>query len=221
MTSKPRARRATPTTYHSPLREQQKADTRKRILEAVRRCIAGTAGLENVSVGAVAREAGVRERTVYRHFKTREALFDAFFAYHSAELGVSRFARSEEEMLSLGARLFPGFEREGAIHRAFVHSSGGREMFARLAPHFRSAFRAAVADAAAGLDPKERRWLAAAANALASGGAWQTLHELWGMSGAEAGEVSRFALDLLLDGARARANERAAAKRKRRPPRIR
>jgi AcrR family transcriptional regulator len=191
--------------YRSPLRDQQKADTRKRILEAVRRSIESTGAVEKLSMAAVAREAGVKERTLYRHFGTREGLIDAFFAYHSADLGVPRFARTEAEMLSLGARLFVGFEREGAIHRAFVSSSGGREMFVRLGPQFQLAFQEAVANAATGLPPAERRWLAAAANALTSGGAWRTLNDLWGMSGEEAGRVSRFALGLLFDGARARA----------------
>lgn len=204
--------------YRSPLRDQQKADTHKRILDAVRQVIETTGALEKVSIAAVARRAGVQERTVYRHFGTREGMIDAFFAHHSAELGVPRFARTEDEMLSLGARLFVGFEREGAIHRAFVNSSGGREMFVRLGPQFQMAFQEAVAEAAAGLPPEEWRWLAAAANALAGGGTWRTLHDLWGMSGEEAGRVSRFALGLLLDGARARAGARRAATGDRRPP---
>jgi AcrR family transcriptional regulator len=213
--------RAPRARYRSPLRDRQKADTRKRILDAVRHTIATTGALEKVSMAAVAREAGVQERTVYRHFGTREGMIDAFFAHHSAELGVPRFARTEEEMLTLGSKLFVGFEREGAIHRAFVNSRGGREMFVRLGPQFQLAFQEAVADAATGLPPEERRWLAASAHALSSGGMWRTLHDLWGMSGEEAGRVSRFALGLLLDGARARAAARGEAKRKRRPPRTR
>lgn len=221
VTSNPGDSRASRARYRSPLRDRQKADTRERILDAVRQTIATTGALERVSMAAVAREAGVKERTVYRHFGTREGMIDAFFAHHSAELGVPRFARTEEEMLTLGSRLFVGFEREGVIHRAFVNSRGGREMFVRLGPQFQIAFQEAVADAATGLPPKERRWLAASAHALSSGGMWRTLHDLWGMSGEEAGRVSRFALGLLLDGARARAAARREAKRKRRPPRTR
>jgi AcrR family transcriptional regulator len=217
LTSKPGGSRSLRSGYRSPLREQQKADTHKRILDAVRRVIETTGALEKVSIAAVARKAGVQERTVYRHFGTREGMIDAFFAHHSAELGVPRFARTEEEMLSLGARLFVGFERDGAIHRAFVNSTGGRQMFVRLGPQFQMAFQEAVAEAATGLPSEESRWLAAAAHALASGGTWRTLHDFWGMSGEEAGQVSRFALGLLLDGARARASR--AAERDRLPPR--
>ena len=70
----------TPTRYVSNLRDRQKAETRDQILGAVGRLAQG-GNLEDLSFAEVAKEAGVGERTVYRHFPTREALMGAFWAW--------------------------------------------------------------------------------------------------------------------------------------------
>ena len=207
---------AATSKYHSPLRERQKAETRRRILEAVGRVVEAREGLERLSLAAVAREAEVRERTIYRHFGSREGLIDAFFGYRAARIGVG-FPRGEEDLLGHGAKLFAGLQQEDAAHRAFMHSRAGREVFVRLGPAYRESFEKAVADAARGLTPRERRWLAAAANVLVSAGAWQVLHDRWEMSGMEAGRASRLAVAFLLAGARAQVAARRR-ERTRRPP---
>ncbi|CAN5315013.1 hypothetical protein BH11PSE2_BH11PSE2_00400 [soil metagenome] len=65
--------------YKSPLRERQKAETRDLILRAVGRRIE-VAGVEELSFADVAAEAKVGQRTVYRHFPTKEALLGAFWS---------------------------------------------------------------------------------------------------------------------------------------------
>ena len=73
-------RRPSPARYDSPVRERRKAETREQILQAVgKRLEAG--GVEDLSFGEVAAEAGVGERTVYRHFPTKEALLGAFWTW--------------------------------------------------------------------------------------------------------------------------------------------
>jgi len=62
-------------TYRSELRAQQAATTRERILDATVRVMAG--GLADVTIPAVAREAGVSVPTVYRHFRTKRDLLAA------------------------------------------------------------------------------------------------------------------------------------------------
>jgi len=70
----------TPSRYVSNLRERQKAETRDQILRAVaRRLEAGP--LEDMSFAEIAAEAQIGERTVYRHFPTKEALLGAFWAW--------------------------------------------------------------------------------------------------------------------------------------------
>jgi AcrR family transcriptional regulator len=70
----------TPSGYSSNLRDRQKAATRDEILRAVGRRLE-TTSLEDLSFAEIAQEAGVGERTVYRHFPTKEALLGAFWAW--------------------------------------------------------------------------------------------------------------------------------------------
>lgn len=76
--------------YHSPLRQQQTAETRERII---------TAGVEivhklpswdwkNLSAGVVGERAGVSERTVHRHFSTERKLRDAVLQRLVEESGI-------------------------------------------------------------------------------------------------------------------------------------
>ena len=69
-----------PTRYVSNLRDRQKAETHDQILRAVATRLE-SGGLEELSFAEIAAEAKVGERTVYRHFPTREALMGAFWAW--------------------------------------------------------------------------------------------------------------------------------------------
>jgi AcrR family transcriptional regulator len=57
-------------------RDGQKRQTRRRILDAALSLI-DEVGEEQVTMGAVAARAGVRERTIYRYFETRDQLLQA------------------------------------------------------------------------------------------------------------------------------------------------
>jgi glycosyltransferase involved in cell wall biosynthesis len=66
------------------LRDRQREETRDQILKAVGRQLE-TRSLEDLSFAEIARDAGVGERTVYRHFPTKEALLGAFWAWMQSE----------------------------------------------------------------------------------------------------------------------------------------
>ena len=72
------------TTYHSPLRQAQSAATSQRILEAVREVLERG---DEPTYALVAEAAGCQERTVYRHFPTREHLAAAFWDWQYSILG--------------------------------------------------------------------------------------------------------------------------------------
>jgi glycosyltransferase involved in cell wall biosynthesis len=61
-------------------RDRQREETREQILRAVSRQLE-TSTLEDLSFADIARDAGLGERTVYRHFPTKEALLGAFWAW--------------------------------------------------------------------------------------------------------------------------------------------
>src|SRR6185295_14930547 len=61
--------------YTNAWREQQAAQTRDSILDALVQVLAG--GLADLSMPAIAREAGLSVRTIYRHFPTKRDLLIA------------------------------------------------------------------------------------------------------------------------------------------------
>jgi glycosyltransferase involved in cell wall biosynthesis len=69
-----------PPRYSSSLRDRQKAETQDQIMHAVARKLE-SGPLEDLSFAEIAAEAEVGERTVYRHFPTKEALLGAFWAW--------------------------------------------------------------------------------------------------------------------------------------------
>ncbi len=67
--------------YQSPLRAKLKKRTSEIILEAVG-SVARDYGLAAVSIAEVARVGEITDRTVYRHFATRDELISAFIRWH-------------------------------------------------------------------------------------------------------------------------------------------
>jgi AcrR family transcriptional regulator len=108
--------------YRSELREQQAAATRRRILDATVRVIAG--GLADVTVPAVARTAGVSVPTVYRHFATKRALLAALQPHLQQQAGIDRIVAPT----SLGGlrgtleRLIGGLDNLDDVTRAALAS---------------------------------------------------------------------------------------------------
>jgi AcrR family transcriptional regulator len=76
--------------YHSPLRQEQTAHTRERILAAASELVHGFPSWDwkNLTAKAVGERAGVSERTVHRHFSSEQALRDAVLQVLVEESGV-------------------------------------------------------------------------------------------------------------------------------------
>lgn len=72
-------RRRASRTYESPLRDERAEDTRRRILDGLVRTM--SRGVAELSIPAVAKEAGVSVPTVYRHFRTKADLVAALAPY--------------------------------------------------------------------------------------------------------------------------------------------
>ena len=85
-------------TYRSPLRAEQAEETRARILDATLRVMAG--GIAELSIPAVAREAGVSVPTIYRHFGTKRDLLAALHPHLVRRAGLRDLvpARSLDEL---------------------------------------------------------------------------------------------------------------------------
>jgi AcrR family transcriptional regulator len=188
--------------YESPLRAEQKEATRRRILDAAGRLMEDR-GLEELSFGAIAVAAGVKERTIYRHFPSRSALIAGLCAWYQQRVHYGNFARTEADLIAKPLQMFPALDANERLARALWASPQGREFRLSNVKERKDGIKTAIAGAVHGLPPRQARWLAAVVHVLLSSATWQTMKDYWGLSGEEAGKASAMAIELLLNAVRA------------------
>jgi AcrR family transcriptional regulator len=162
---------------------------------------------EEITFTRVAKATGVPERTIYRYFPTREELLAAVFEWSNQKIGFDgKLPVDLATTIALVRSVFPGFDRIApVIHELLIAPEGLRARQANLSKRRRAAVNV-VRQEAPQLDRAETKRVAAALQLLTSAAAWQTLRDYWDMDGEEAGETAALAIELLLLGARARAN---------------
>jgi AcrR family transcriptional regulator len=181
----------------SSLRQHYMAQTRDRILEAAMAAIRKE-GLETLTIAQVAKDAGVTDRTVYRHFQTREDLLKAVWGGMQSRIGLGGFPQTVEALLAAPGALFPRFDaQEGAV-RASMYSQAGREVRASANQSRQQAIQACVAEALPDLDEAARRRRAAVIQMIGSSHGWACLKDYWGMETQEAARAAREAIAILL-----------------------
>jgi len=185
------------TAYVSPLRQQYAAQTRERILDAA---IDGLkeGDLEGLTIARVAKDAGVTERTVYRHFQTREDLIKAVWPRMGTRLGIPGLPQTVEALLSAPGRIYPRFDTEAGAVRASMYSQAGREIRATANPARHQAFTGLVARAQPELDEAARRRRAAVIQMIGSSHGWACFKDYWGMDTQEAARAAEEAIAILL-----------------------
>lgn len=188
-------------TYHSPLREARARETRERILAATADWLRRDAHGE-FTLDAIAREAGIERRTVFRHFATREALLADFWEWINHRLAPRALPASLEELIAAPREAFAQFDGEEGVVRGSLHTPAGRAMRMAVVPERRRAFRKALREAVRTATPAERRRLEAVVHALYSAAAWETMRDYAGVTGEEAGEAASWAIAVLVDAVR-------------------
>ena len=176
---------------------------RGRVLEGVAAVLGRGIDLTYANVAAA---AAVPERTLYRHFPTREALLNAVFHWANERIGFrGELPRDEAALAALVRRVFPGFDALAPVIRELLIAPEGR--LARLASKAQrqQASLELVRREVDGLDRASARRLAALLQLLTAAATWQTLRDYWDMTGEEAAESAALAIELLLAGARAKA----------------
>jgi AcrR family transcriptional regulator len=159
-------------------------------------------GLEEFSFAAIANEAGVQERTVYRHFNNKDTLLKGLWDWFQARVRYGGIPRTEAELLAQPLRTFPAMDENEQLTRAMWASTQGREFRLRNVEERKAGIKAAVSKATEGLPDRQARWIAAVIHVLNSGAAWETMKDYWGFSGDEASKASAMAMELLLNAVR-------------------
>jgi len=189
-----------PRSYESPLRAEQLEQTRVRILEATTEVLADPAS-EEVTIPLVAKRARVSLRTVYRHFATREALFDAWAEWVDERLQIHlhSYPESAEQLGPFARELYRSYDESGLLVRAMLTSRAARAVRERTRRRRQRGFNRAMRGLTAGLEPKERARVVAVVYLLVSAPAWQAMREQSGLDGVEAGKAAAWALRVLTE----------------------
>jgi AcrR family transcriptional regulator len=164
----------------SSLRDRHVEATRREIIDAVVEVVTRD-GIDTLTFAAVAEQAGVGERTVYRHYPSREALLDALDAHVEARLELGGFPEHKDDVPDFARRVFRAFDAhaplvEASLAAAAVRPHGQRRRAAVLAGYGNPVI-----------------------DLLVSATAWERLRRLHGMDGATAGETVARALERLLE----------------------
>jgi AcrR family transcriptional regulator len=179
------------------IRDEYKEQTRTRILDAAIELVREQ-GEQPLTIASVAARAGVTDRTVYRHFDTRDALIRSVWRRMQGRVASEGFPRTAEALVSSPKHLFPRFDELGELVRASIHSPAGIDIRMHSNAERTGAILASVRDALPNLDEKALRRRAAIAQLINSAQGWDVLTRFWGMSGQEAGEAASEALAVLI-----------------------
>jgi AcrR family transcriptional regulator len=198
--------------YHSPLRTRQKEQTRDLILNAVD-AILRRAPVSEVTISGVAREADVTERTIYRHFATREDLLNASWrrALRAFIRGQTQQVETLEQILELTRAAYENFDANEGIVRAIISAPEGVEVRKRPAEIRLEMLQRAYAGLLAGLPEDQIKTVVLATHVLSSASTWSHLRDYCGLNGAEGGKIAADAIALIVEATKARAKIAAAA----------
>src|SRR6187200_3032443 len=185
-------------SYTSPLRDRQTAETRTVILEALGAELAAGA-IDDFSVARLAQRAGVSERTVYRHFPTREALLDGLSEWYNERVADFPADVTAEAIAPTIAQIFADFDTHESLARAVLASPGGREMRDRARAARLARLDHALAPVLDRADPERAAGARALIFALCSAHTWQSMRDEGGLDGATAGRAVAHAIELILN----------------------
>jgi len=184
-------------TEGSSLREAHRALTRRRILDAAIELLKRE-DLDALKLSDVSARAGMTERTLYRHFATREELLKALWPHLQARVGARGFPTTAADLVETPLWLFPNFDAEDGAVRASLHSSAGRELRRASNPERQAAIRQAVREAQPDLAEPALTRLCAVIHLIAGAYGWAVMKDAWDLSGEEAGRAASDAVRLLL-----------------------
>src|SRR5687768_10324645 len=94
-------------------REELAAMTQERIMTGLAALL--RRGEDDVTFELVALESGVPQRTLYRYFANKEALFSAFWPWINARIETPARPKSPDEVVSHIPALFAAFDRDEAL----------------------------------------------------------------------------------------------------------
>lgn len=194
-------------TYHSPLRDAQAASTRTLILDTLAELIAA-ANSTDVSVRELAKAANTSERTVYRHFPDRAALFEALVERIADTEGWYIDERSRFRLDSVDAlpaaieSAYHDFEATEVHTRVAAILAGSMASPPRNVRERTARVRSFLAEEFDDLDEVDLDELLAVLRLLMSSRTWLWLKREYGIDGDRSGPLSAWVARLVTDEVR-------------------
>lgn len=183
------------TSRRSP-REELAALTEKRIMEGVAALLRRGG---DVTFDLLAKESGVPQRTLYRYFENREALFGKFWSWVNEHIEVPPLPTTPDEVISHIRALYDAFDRDEALVRAMMHDSYGRAVRVANADARRKKFSEALRPVIDRLPEEDATRLLASVTVICSATGWESMKDNWQLSGASAAEVAEWAVKALIE----------------------
>jgi AcrR family transcriptional regulator len=185
-------------TSRPSLREAQRAVTEQRIVEALAALIDEEHPLE-ISMTAVAKQAGVSEPTVYRHFPTKRDLFAAL-AHRQFQAVAAGLAPASADDLGQAVRTV--FQRSAEMENTvrWTLAAPDPERIPRPNAQARLAMlHTALRDVVDDLDDDTAQYLLRTILLLTSPMAWLYWKDYLGLDPAAASDTARWAIKTLAD----------------------
>jgi AcrR family transcriptional regulator len=179
------------------LRQRQAEETRTLILDTAMAILAARGPFSHEAIAA---EAGIGPRTVYRHFPSRVELYAALWQRLRVTTNIP-FPKELPQVLPLIASAFRSFDDHSELVRAVLASQAGHDVRALGAAELRENLRRSLAPQLAGRPEAERRRLVGVCLAVYSAAFWQLLRDRGELSQAEAEEAGVWAMKVVLAAA--------------------
>lgn len=194
--------------YQSQLRQEQMKRTREQILDGLIKTMAS--GIAELSIPAVAHEAGVSIPTVYRYFRTKRDLIEALGGYLGEKIGANatQLPRSPEELAAAVREMFVRSEGLDEVIRAASVSELGKEFRKDAMPVRMKIIEDALAPVATRFNETDWIRLRNIVLVLSSSAMIRAFIDYLDLSGAEAADTVTWAI-LTLAQANTQANEAA------------
>jgi len=156
-------------------------------------------GVSDVTVRAVAKQAGMSERTIFRYFATRDEFLDALAKFASEQMHAPSAPETIDELLKYPAPLYRSFEERAQLIRGVLHT----EIFSRVryeAAEKRWRAVAELIDSFASNRAKKDRMIAATnINYYLSASTWNYYREHFGLSLDDTISCAKSAVRLTVD----------------------
>ena len=190
-------------TYESPTRKEHAELTRQRIIEALMELLVEEQPA-TISIPAVAKRANVSVRTVYHHFPSKEALFDAMpdaARWRGGGVDLDG-ATSPKELAAMVGDAFRYFEHNGPLFNAMRLSEASERVGSELDRRARTRADRSVSSLAGQLEKKELERLRSLLGSLVSYDTFRALTRRYGLTVEDAADVVAWAVAGLSDRAK-------------------